>query len=199
MQDLLEKYKELFLEGLGTLQVFQAKIDVDSCYTTFLQGSNSAFLKIKSQRCVEQVSGRRDTRTVEFSEWAAPIVAVLKSNKKSIRICGDFRKTVNPISKLDKYSIPKVEDLFVKLQNGKILQSSTSVKLVNSWFSMTCQGSLFISIPRRACTVTPGCLTEFDLPLKYSSESWIICCREFRELSHTWMITNHRSNWISAP
>ena len=29
MQDLLEKYKELFLEGLGTLQGFQAKICVD--------------------------------------------------------------------------------------------------------------------------------------------------------------------------
>ena len=29
MHDLLEKYKELFLEGLGTLQGFQAKFSVD--------------------------------------------------------------------------------------------------------------------------------------------------------------------------
>ena len=47
---------------------------------------------------------------VQFSEWAAPIVPVLKKDKQSICICGDFRRTVNPVSKLDRYPIPKVED-----------------------------------------------------------------------------------------
>ena len=56
---------------------------------------------------------------VEISEWAAPIVPVLKSDKQSVRICGDFRLTVNPVSKLDRYPIPKVEDLFAKLSKGK--------------------------------------------------------------------------------
>ena len=39
---------------------------------------------------------------VEFSEWAAPIVPVVKANG-SIRICGDYKTTVNAASKLDKY------------------------------------------------------------------------------------------------
>ncbi len=56
---------------------------------------------------------------VEFAEWAAPIVPVLKQDKASVRICGDFRLTVNPVSKLDKYPIPKVEDLFATLSKGK--------------------------------------------------------------------------------
>ena len=56
---------------------------------------------------------------VEFASWAAPIVPVLKSNKSSIRICGDFKLTVNPVVKLDKYPIPKVEDLFAQLAGGK--------------------------------------------------------------------------------
>ena len=59
---------------------------------------------------------------VESSEWAAPIVAVLKGDKTSIRICGDFRVTINPVSKLDRYPIPKVEDLFATLQKGETLQ-----------------------------------------------------------------------------
>ena len=52
---------------------------------------------------------------VQFSNWAAPIVVVLKSDKSSIRICGDFKQTLNPLSKLDKCPIPKVEDLFATL------------------------------------------------------------------------------------
>ena len=50
---------------------------------------------------------------------AAPIVPVLKSDKSSIRICGDFRVTVNKAVKLDSYPIPRVEDLFAKLSGGK--------------------------------------------------------------------------------
>ena len=56
---------------------------------------------------------------VEMAEWAAPIVVVFKKDRSSVRICGDFRVTVNPVSKLDRYPIPKVEDLFVKLSKGK--------------------------------------------------------------------------------
>ena len=36
-----------------------------------------------------------------------------------MRICGDFKKTVNQASKVDKYPIPKIEDLFPTLAGGK--------------------------------------------------------------------------------
>ena len=55
---------------------------------------------------------------VQFADWAAPIVPVLKSDKKSLRICGDFKMTVNSASKLDAYPIPKIEDLFARLSGG---------------------------------------------------------------------------------
>ena len=55
---------------------------------------------------------------IAFSDWAAPIVPVLKSNR-SVRICGDFKLTVNKVSKLDRYPIPRIEDLFAKLSGGQ--------------------------------------------------------------------------------
>ena len=55
---------------------------------------------------------------VDFSEWAAPIVPIVKEDK-TIRICGDYKVTVNKVSKLDNYPIPKSEDLFVTLNGGK--------------------------------------------------------------------------------
>ena len=44
---------------------------------------------------------------------------MLKSDKTNVRICGDFSVTVNPVSKLDRYPIPQVEDLFARLSHGK--------------------------------------------------------------------------------
>ena len=40
---------------------------------------------------------------VEHSEWTAPIAAVLKPDKQSVRICGDFKQTVSKVTKLDRY------------------------------------------------------------------------------------------------
>ena len=57
---------------------------------------------------------------VEVADWAAPIVPILKPDKVNVRICGDFKQTVNPLSKLDNYPIPKVEDLFSTLAGGKV-------------------------------------------------------------------------------
>ena len=49
---------------------------------------------------------------------------VLKSDKKSVRICGDFKRTVNQALKVDKYPIPKIEDLFSSLSGGKSFSTS---------------------------------------------------------------------------
>ncbi len=55
---------------------------------------------------------------VKFSNWAAPVVPVLKPDG-SIRICGDYKLTVNKAAKLDPYPLPKIEDLFARLAGGK--------------------------------------------------------------------------------
>ena len=57
---------------------------------------------------------------VNTAEWVAPIVVVLNKDRKSVKICGDVSVTVNPVSRLDRYLIPKVEDLFAMLRKGKV-------------------------------------------------------------------------------
>ena len=55
---------------------------------------------------------------VQFAEWAAPIVPVLKPDGTA-RICGDYKLTVNKAAKLDAYPMPRIEDLFARLAGGK--------------------------------------------------------------------------------
>ena len=56
---------------------------------------------------------------VQFSDWAAPIVPVVKRDG-SIRICGDYKLTVNAVSKTDPYPLPRIEDIFASLSGGKL-------------------------------------------------------------------------------
>ena len=63
---------------------------------------------------LERLVQHKITKPISFSDWVAPIVPLIKSDK-SVRICCDFKLTVNHVSKLDRHPIPKVEDLFAKL------------------------------------------------------------------------------------
>ncbi|KAJ8351850.1 hypothetical protein SKAU_G00233260 [Synaphobranchus kaupii] len=65
-----------------------------------------------------QATGEGIISPVKYAEWAAPIVPVLKPDG-SIRICGDYKLTVNNASSLEQYPIPRVDDLFNTLEGGK--------------------------------------------------------------------------------
>ena len=68
---------------------------------------------------LDDLVDRRVIEPVTHADWAAPIVPVLKRDKKTVRICGDFSVTINSATKLDAYPIPRIEDLFTKLTGGK--------------------------------------------------------------------------------
>ncbi|BHF69984.1 hypothetical protein SprV_0301303100 [Sparganum proliferum] len=56
---------------------------------------------------------------VQYSEWAAPIVPVLKSDG-SVRICGDYKLTINSATKLNPYPLPRIEDLIDLPERGMV-------------------------------------------------------------------------------
>ena len=56
---------------------------------------------------------------VSHSDWATPIVAVPKKDGK-LRLCSDYKVTINPVMEVDQYPQPKSDDLFATLSGGKI-------------------------------------------------------------------------------
>ena len=55
---------------------------------------------------------------VDFSAWATPLVVVPKVDG-TVRLCGDYKCTVNQAIHTDQYPIPTPEELQTKLAGGK--------------------------------------------------------------------------------
>ncbi|XP_070381275.1 uncharacterized protein [Dermacentor albipictus] len=56
-------------------------------------------------------------RPVRTAEWAAPLVPVLKKDGK-IRLCGEFKVTVNRAADIETYPVPRVEEIWAQLAGG---------------------------------------------------------------------------------
>ena len=91
------------------------------------QDAQPKFFKAHSVPCALQTKVEEELARLEadgviqprqFSRWAAPIVPVVKQDG-SIRICGDYKVTINSVAKTDSYPIPRIEDLFASLSGGK--------------------------------------------------------------------------------
>ena len=94
------------------LKGIEAKISVDPGATPkFLKAHPVPYaLKAKVEQGLERLQKEGIISAVDFTEWAAPIVSVVKQDG-SVRICGDYKCTVDQVSSLDNYPIPKTEDL----------------------------------------------------------------------------------------
>ena len=55
---------------------------------------------------------------VTHCEWAAPVVVVPKKNG-TVRLCGDYKVSINQALMVDQYPLPKPSDLFAALSGGK--------------------------------------------------------------------------------
>ncbi|UYV65241.1 hypothetical protein LAZ67_3003674 [Cordylochernes scorpioides] len=65
---------------------------------------------------------QRILTTIEFSKFATPIVPVEKRDG-TIRICGDYRSTINTIVKPDTFPVPTAADLQAVLAGGSVLKA----------------------------------------------------------------------------
>jgi hypothetical protein len=120
LETILSSHSCLFEGGLGTVSGPPVHIHTDTeAKPIFCRPRPIPYaLKNKVEKELERLQESKVIKPVEISDWTAPIVPVVKPDG-SIRICGDYRVTVNKVAKVDAHPIPRAEDLFASLSGGK--------------------------------------------------------------------------------
>ena len=119
LQDILEIHADIFKEGLGCCNKVTATLTLqDEAMPKFCKPRRLPFaIKPTVGAELDQLEKNGVIEKVSQSYWATPIVVVRKPGGK-VRVCGDFKVTVNPVLKNDVYPLPLLEELFHKLNGG---------------------------------------------------------------------------------
>ena len=135
VDSLLQTYSEIFEDGLGTLKQFEARLHVKPGAQPKFHKARSVPFALKEAIGAELDRLEREgvLKKVDYAEWAAPVVAVPKGDGQ-IRLCEDYKVTINPVLDVDKYPLPKKEDLLASLAGG---QKFSKIDLTQAYQQMT--------------------------------------------------------------
>ena len=100
---LLAKFSDVISDKLGTMTHHRAKLYLKENATPKFCKARPVPFAVQQQ--IEEELNRLQSQgiiePVSHSEWATPVVPVPKKNRK-LRLCGDFKVTLNPVLDVDK-------------------------------------------------------------------------------------------------
>ena len=104
----MQWHKRLFVEGLGTVEPYKVSLQVQ-------QGAKPQFFKPRPvpfairdavEKELDRLEQQGIVKKVNNSDWAAPVVAVLKKDGR-FRIFGDYKVTVNKVLSVEPCLLPQ--------------------------------------------------------------------------------------------
>ncbi|XP_062713844.1 uncharacterized protein K02A2.6-like [Aedes albopictus] len=123
---LKAKFPAVFQEGLGLCTKTKVHLFLQPGVTPVFKPRRP--VPFHSQRLVEKELQRLQNlgviEPVEFSNWAAPIVAVRKAQRDAegdpvIRVCADYSTGLNAALEANKFPLPTPDDIFAKLAGSQ--------------------------------------------------------------------------------
>ena len=121
LEDIVQQFPKLFDGKLGTIKGFTAELKVkQNAPPQYFKPRTVPFaLRDKVEAEIQRLEKEGVLKKVESSDWATPIVPVLKPDG-TVRICGDFKVTLNQYLDVPEYPMPTSEELFTKLNGGEL-------------------------------------------------------------------------------
>ena len=120
LKDILQKYKSLFDGEIGRAKEYKALLQIRKNEKPIYLKARPVPLAIKPlvTETLLDLEKKGILERTMVSEWGTPIVPSFQKGKL-LRICGDFKSTVNKKLCEDKYPIPHKEEICAKLNGGK--------------------------------------------------------------------------------
>ena len=134
LQQVLDSHKSVFTDELGTFNKSKVKFYLkENVEPLFLKARQVPFaLRDRVAAELDRLQAAGIIAPTKFSHWTTPIVPIVKKDG-SIRICGDYRQTVNKHAKTEIYPLPRIEELFTTLSGG---QSFTTLDLSHAYLQL---------------------------------------------------------------
>lgn len=121
IKDLKTEFPRVFSGGLGNCTKTEVKFEVKENVKPVFKPKRKvpyAALETVNQE-LQRLEEMGVISKIGYSDWSSPVVFVKKKNHK-IRVCADFSTGLNDCLKEPSYPLPSPEDVFVKLNGGKI-------------------------------------------------------------------------------
>ena len=121
LDNLLSQHSSVFRDELGTIKDVKVKLYVkENCTPKFFKPHTLPLaLREKVSNELDQLEASGIIVPVRHSAWAAPVVPVIKKDGR-IRLCGNYKVTVNSVCQTEVYPLPRIEELFAAVSGGKI-------------------------------------------------------------------------------
>ena len=178
VQRLLNKYKSVSDKSLGTLRGVKAQMILeDGAQPKFCRTRNvPCAVKPYFEKELERLQEEGIISPIEYSPWASGVVSVAKRDTKDVRLCGDYKVTINPVIR-EKFPLPRVEDIFAKMAGGKRFSKIDLKMLTCKWRWRRPQNNISRSTLTKGCFSTTGCHSGSKQHHLYGNGQWNKPCK----------------------
>ena len=118
LQSLLGKHSVLFKEELGQIKGVRSIWILRPGHFFSNQDQYHMPCELEWRKKLNRLEAADITEPVTHSDLAAPVVPMVKGDG-SIRLCGDYKLTVNRVASLEKNPLPRIEDMISSLGKRK--------------------------------------------------------------------------------
>ena len=116
IQEIIERNKDIF-EGIGFARDYPINIKLQEKAQTVFRRSTLIpdALREAVDKEIDSLIEQGIFELVEQSDWATNLVAVVKPDGKSVRLCGNYKNTIDPVMKVPEFPIPRIQDIYDSL------------------------------------------------------------------------------------
>ncbi len=129
-----KKNFSFFSQGNGKYKGAKVDIALEDNPTPIFCKAKPVPYSLRSTVCEElnRLEKLNILEKVSHSKWASPIVVIEKGTgeHKKVRICGDYKVSINPVSRTEHYPLPNPSDILASVRKGKVF---TLIDLQNAY------------------------------------------------------------------